>query len=248
MQAKYLKKVNSEFFKNWNEEMAYVLGYVTADGCICVNKNRIKNNLTLDITSAEKRHLYKIRRAINSDHKIGKKNNGHGNNAFRLQIRNSILTQSLISLGIPPNKTFNLRPIHIPNEYFSDFARGFFDGDGTVYIYKVNKVKQIKVSFACASLVFIKDFNKRLCLNLNIPIKTVHIKKTKGERNFYDTYFYINDCEKLANYFYKNNPSLFMLRKKIIFEKWEKIKKKGYKKQNYPSKIGWHLNKISKII
>jgi len=41
----------------------------------------------------------------------------------------------LINLGVIPRKTYNLGEIKIPDEYFADFARGFFDGDGTVYIY-----------------------------------------------------------------------------------------------------------------
>lgn len=228
--------------------MAYLLGYIFADGCILVDKNREKNPYTLNITSVDKKHLYKIRKALGSDHKIGRKTNGRNGIAFQLQIRNSILCKDLISLGIKPRKTYNPNTvINIPNKYFHDFARGFFDGDGTVYIYKVNGVSQIKAGFLSTSLSFFKKFNQRLCKNINIPEKNIHPRKKRGDQklNQYDTHLYIDDCEKLAKFMYQNNQSLYLDRKYKIFEKWESIKRRGYTKQNYPSKIGWHLNKCS---
>lgn len=246
MSQAIVKNINQDIFKIWNSEMAYLLGYIFADGCILVDKNREKNPHTLNITSVDKKHLYKIRKALGSDHKIGRKTNGRNGVAFQLQIRNSILCKDLISLGIKPRKTYNPNTvINIPNKYFHDFARGFFDGDGTVYIYKVNSVPQIKAGFLSTCLPFFKKFNHRLCNNLSIPEKNIHPRKKRGDQklNQYDTHLYIDDCEKLAKFMYQNNQSLYLDRKYKIFEKWESIKRRGYTKQNYPSKIGWHLNK-----
>lgn len=61
----------------------------------------------------------------------------------------------------------------------------------------------------------------------------------------YSVCLYIDDSEKLAKFMYKNNPILFLDRKKEIFDKWQKIKRRHYKKENYPSKISWTLNKTS---
>jgi len=41
------------------------------------------------------------------------------------------------------------------------------------------------------------------------------------------------------------NASIFLNRKHRVFKKWENVKLKNrryYIKQNYPSKVGWHLN------
>ena len=150
-----------------------------------------------------------------------------------------------MKLGIFPRKTYNLGPIKVPDKYFSDFVRGFFDGDGTVYIYKVNGVPQIKSGFVSPSLTFIKDFNQRLCGALNIPEKNIHQalpKRTDQTLINYDICFYIDDCGKLAKFIYGNNPTLYLPRKRRIFEKWKSIKRRHYIKQNYPSKVGWRLN------
>ena len=48
--------------------MAYVLGYIVADGCITVDQRREKNPFSLNITSKDEEHLYKIRLALKSEH------------------------------------------------------------------------------------------------------------------------------------------------------------------------------------
>ena len=58
----------------------------------------------------------------------------------------------------------------------------------------------------------------------------------------YSICFYIDDCEKLAGFMYRNNPTLCLFRKRQVFEKWKLIKRRHYIKQNYSSKIGWPLN------
>lgn len=83
-----------------------------------------------------------------------------------------------------------------------------------------------------------------MCKNLNIPIKNIHktIPKIKNKVPMYSICFYVNDCEKLDQFMYQNKPSLYLSRKRRIFEKWKNIKRRSYIKHNYPSKIGWHLN------
>lgn len=147
-------------------------------------------------------------------------------------------------MGILPRKTYNLNLIKVPKKYFPDFVRGFFDGDGTVYIYTVNNTPQMKTSFGGVSLPFVTGFNKSLCKNLNIPLKAIHKEtpKIKKKVTLYSICFYIDDSEKLGQFMYKNNPTLYLPRKRRVFEKWKSIKRRHYIKHNYPSKIGWQLN------
>ncbi len=242
----FKKHINQDFFKSWNPIMSYVLGYIVADGAITVSKDRKNHPFTLNITSAEKGNIERIKRAMVSEHKIGKKYGSSPKTiAYQLAIRNPVLTEDLINLGILPRKTYNLNIIKVPEKYFSDFVRGFFDGDGTVYIYKVNNVFQIKAGFVSTSLDFITDFNQRLCKNLDIPLKNIHqhLPKRKGEKLIrYCFDLYIDDCQKFANFIYKDNPILYLPRKRKIFEEWKLIKRRSYIKQKYPSKIGWQLN------
>lgn len=245
--------INKNFFSSWNFEMSYVLGFVVADGCVGVKRIRKRDGgkqYYFNITSKDRLHLENIKKAMNGQQKIYSKQSGYTNKKdyYFIQVGHQEICNDLLKLGIYPRKTYNLDPIKVPDKYFSDFVRGFFDGDGTVYIYKVNGVPQIKSGFVSPSLTFIKDFNQRLCRALNIPEKNIH--QTSPERTDrtlikYDICFYIDDCEKLAKFMYGNNATLYLPRKRRIFEKWKSIKRRHYIKQNYPSKIGWRLNEIA---
>ncbi len=244
MNKRILKKINQNFFKTWSSEMAYILGYFVADGGISISLGRTKNPYTFNITSVDLEHLQKIAKTMGSNYKISKKSGSSNNFAYQIQVRNSVLANNLIDLGIHPRKTYNLEPIKIPDKYFSDFVRGFFDGDGSVYIYNINKVLQIKVGFVSVSLPFIKNFNIRLCRALRIPEKAIHKNKDERLKRMiqYSICLYIDDSEKLEKFMYGNNPALYLDRKKKIFDQWKSIKRRHYKKENYPSKIGWRLN------
>lgn len=222
--------------------MSYILGYIVADGCICKRKGR-KNSYVLNITSKDKESLLKMGKHISPDCSLSIKYNSQKIPYYQIYFCNRKICEDLMNLGIFPRKTYNLNPIKVPERYFSDFVRGFFDGDGSVYIYKVNKVLQIKANFPSTSLSFITDLNQHLSKSLDILLKTIHqVKEKKGNIPLYYIDFYIDDCEKLAEFMYQNNPTLYLPRKRQIFEKWKSTERRHYIKQNYPSKIGWQLN------
>jgi len=128
--------INNKFFKEWSSNMAYVLGFVVADGCVMKRKDR-KDSFIFNITTKDREHLENIQKAMCSKYQIGLKSGGGSRerNISFVQITNKEICLDLINLGVIPRKTYNLGEIKIPDEYFADFARGFFDGDGTVYIY-----------------------------------------------------------------------------------------------------------------
>lgn len=222
--------------------MSYILGYIIADGCICKRKNR-ENSYILNITSKDKRSLLKIGKTLSPDCSISKKYNSQKMLYYQIQIYSKEIYNDLISLGIYHKKTYNLEPIEVSDKYFSHFVRGFFDGDGSVYIYKVNGTPQIKASFVSVSLSFITHFNQHLCDCLNIIPKVIHRDSPVEKRmTRYSNCFYVDDCNKLAEFMYGNNPKLFLSRKRRIFEKWKLIKRRHYIKEDYPSKVGWRLN------
>ena len=230
--------------------MAYILGYFVVDGCIIENKDRINNPYTFNITSKDLEHLLKINDALKSNYKISKKSGSSFNVAYQIQVRNSELARDLIKLGIHPRKSYNLQPIEIPEEYFVDYTRGFFDGDGSVYIYTVNGTPQIKSSFVGVSFNFMENFNRKICQVLDIPEKAIHkstFKDSSKKLIQYSNCFYIDDSIKLAKFMY-NNCNLYLERKKSIFEKWQSIKRRHFIKNNYPSKVGWRLSEGIKTI
>jgi len=212
--------------------MAYILGYIVADGCLI--STREGTSYILNITSIDYQHLLKIKKILYPESSISRKPNSTGGVGYQIQIRNSIIANDLLKLGIKPRKTYNLKYIKVPDKVFHHFARGFFDGDGTVYIYKVNGTPQIKAGFVSASKEFLSGFNKELAKAINIPTKRIHLKIDKrGTRVItYYTYYYVNDCERLFSFFYKEKHSIHLSRKKKVFNEWSNTTRRKYTKIN----------------
>lgn len=238
-------EIKTNFFRKWSGEMAYILGFVAADGNVTKRKDR-KDSYIFNITNKEKDILLKIRDLICPNRKLGTKRSGYTGKKdyYYLQLSDRQICKDLIKLGIIPRKTYSFELPLIPKKYFSDFTRGFFDGDGSVYIYNVNNTPQIKAGFVGCSESFLIEFNKILCASLKIPEKNIHKSNNQKLKKLpqYSICLYISDCDKLGEFMYKSKPSLFLSRKRKIFEDWKLFKRRDYIKNNYPSKIGWHLN------
>lgn len=77
--------VNEEFFKKWSVDMAYVLGFFAADGCL--TENKIRGNKYIEFVSTDYEIIDKIKRTLKSEHKISiKSGNPRWKKAHRLQI------------------------------------------------------------------------------------------------------------------------------------------------------------------
>lgn len=220
--------------------MAYILGFISADGNISKRKGR-NRSFIFNITSKDRDHLQNIANCLGQDIKLGLKYSGSSkeNICSYFQLCKLEICLDLINLGIIPRKTYSMVLPKVPKEYLSDYIRGFFDGDGSVYIYSVNNTPQIKSEFVCCSFKFITELNIKLCKSLGVPLKNVHVGNLNSEIKFpmYSICFYIDDSQKLAKFMYGNNPTLYLQRKRELFSKWLTIKRRGYKKANYPSKI-----------
>jgi len=121
-------KVNANFFNTWSPGMAYILGFIFADGCLVEHKNGYHG---LDITSKDLQLLKLIKEQLKAEHKIAKKERG-----YHIQIRNRNIYNNLIKLGLIPRKSKIIEFPKLPKRYFSHFVRGLFDGDGSVVIWQ----------------------------------------------------------------------------------------------------------------
>lgn len=223
-----MKEIDEDFFENWSEETAYLVGYICADGCIHKRSGR-KRSLILTITSKDLQHLEKINKTLGSNYKISTKKNSSGGFAYHIAITNYVFCSRAVARGILPRKTMTLGPIEIPDRYFKDFFRGFFDADGSVYIYNVNGTYQLKAEVVCASRVFLEFLSSKMSAILNIPDKPIHVFKSKNRKNpIYSIVFYINDGQKLADLMYGHNPKLYLDRKYNIFESWKFVKRRKH--------------------
>ena len=218
------KKVNKNFFKKWSFEMAYVLGFFAADGYITVNR-RGGQFWCFDI--GDEKLIKQIRKTIKSTHKISTRKRSDGKyTTYRLQIGSSEMCDDLRRLGFSECKTNNLAIPYIPKKYFSDFVRGYFDGDGHVWVAYINKNRKkqtlvINTGFTSCSLKFLEALNDRLEV-FNSGKGTIR----QGNGNSYRLNFNITGSLNLYKFMYNgmDESDLFLSRKKVVFEKFIKMR------------------------
>jgi hypothetical protein len=124
------------------------------------------------------------------------------------------------------NKTYSLSVPNVPYDYFNDFVRGYFDGDGHVWVGQINKERNtphlvIQTVFTSCSQKFLEGLQNRLD---KLAINKGRLSKGKG--NYYRLVFSINGSLKLYNFMYnvKTSQKLFLYRKKRIFEKYKRMR------------------------
>ena len=116
---------------HWSPKFAYAVGLITTDGSLS------KNGRHINFTSKDKQLVNLFTQALNIKNKIGMKGNGSSKEKkyFVVQFGDVNFYRFLQSIGLTPKKSRTMGAINIPDEYFFDFLRGHFDGDGTFYSY-----------------------------------------------------------------------------------------------------------------
>ncbi|MFH1753336.1 MAG: hypothetical protein ABH875_04050, partial [Candidatus Omnitrophota bacterium] len=206
-------KANSVFFKTWSSDMAYVLGFIATDGCLTQHKNGYNG---LNITNKDKNILKYILGAMRSNHKIGAKARGGSKDKkyFQIQIRDKIIYEDLLKLGLTPRKSKTIRMPDVLPELFGDFIRGCLDGDGTVVVWQDPRWKhawQMSVRFFSGSKNFLIDIQQRLHKEFGLTTGSI-----QRSRRSYALCYSIADCVKLYRLLYKK-PLYNLL---FLWRKW----------------------------
>ncbi|MDP2789444.1 MAG: LAGLIDADG family homing endonuclease [bacterium] len=213
------KEVNKNFFKKWSPEMAYVLGFIFADGNIIYTK-RATWFWSLQINDRE--ILEKIKTTLNSSHIISKKKKyKNEKQSYRLQIGSKEMCADLIKLGLTERKSKTLLFPEIPEKYFPSFLRGYFDGDGGVWVgfknkHRKHKIYAISVTFTSGSRKFLVSLKKILSKHRLLGGSLV-----SKERGF-DLKYSIKDSLILYKIMYNGSCTLFLKRKREKFENYIK--------------------------
>ena len=213
--------VNEEFFKKWSPEMAYVLGYFTADGCMFINPRGSRYVL---FTSTDRELIYKIRILLESKHKIGiqKNKNPNWKDKYTLQIGSKRMFQDLLELNLTPNKSKTIRLPKVPKKYFNHFVRGYFDGDGCVFFNKYQR--KTRKSPTYITITTLTSGNKQFLRHIFKSLQKYAYTKggkiyPKSKNSGFELRFALNDSLKLYEFMYKSVPSnQFLERKYCIFQ------------------------------
>ena len=210
------RHVNCDFFKNWKPEMAYVLGFFAADGNLTKGK---RGNHYIEFTSCDRKLLEKIKKTVDSGHKISKKKPvKNRKDSYRLQIGNKEVFNDLVKLGVTPRKSLTLKMPPVPTKYLADFLRGYFDGDGNVWYGTAHKERKTKTPvlltrFTSGSEIFLAELASALKFQLEVNGTITY--SSRAYRLGYST------IPSLSLYkFMYNESHLFLPRKKKVFEKY----------------------------
>ncbi len=218
------KELNEKFFDEWSSEMAYVLGFIFAAGSIFKNK---RGGEYLDLTSTDKEIITKIRKVLNSRHKIGiyrPKNSKH-KPRYRLQIGSKYLLRKLKELGVTPRKSLTMQFPSVPKTFLGDFVRGYFDGDGGVNlgVYWRKDRSKWKTQFDSRFTSGSRRFLSILHRTLNPHIKGGFIYK-KSKNSGFELVFAGHDSMNLFKLMYGGvSKDLFLERKYRTFKKAERL-------------------------
>lgn len=215
------KEINRNFFKKWTNAMAYVLGFLYADGNIIYTKRRTWF-WSLQIT--DKDILEDIKKALNSSHVISKKKK-HINQkqSYRLQVGSREMCEDSIQLGLTERKSKTILLPKIQKKYFPDFLRGYFDGDGGVWVGFTNKQRKHK-TYAISTVL--TSGSEQFLLSLKDLLKNYGLMSgslVHKERG-YDLKYSIRDSFILYKIMYNSNCSLFLKRKKEKFESYMRMR------------------------
>lgn len=199
-------KINTNFFKNWNSQMAYTLGFILADGGFEPKR------LTLALKRGDKELLKKINRALCSNYPIKPRGN-----ASRLRISNPIVLRDLQRLGIKFGKMKNNAIPNIPSRFLRDFVRGYLDGDGWI---TTNKRKMgISIGFSTGNRNFLQNLVRKIDGKLNLNTNNLRKRRKITKKNktsiCYSVEYYSNNAYKIIKYLYDGfkRRDLFLMRK-----------------------------------
>ncbi len=163
-----------------NQEKAYWLGMLYADGCITkfYRNEKVKSmSLELTLKSEDKPHLEKFLNALESNSPIQNRKHKIGNKTYtsnRVVINCTKMCRDLIDKGCTPQKSLTLAfptDEQVPKELLPHFMRGYLDGDGCIHYsesmqYHSQKEKSYLSKNFVVSLVGTKKFLRAFKMNL----------------------------------------------------------------------------------
>lgn len=211
------KRTVENFFDSWSENMAYVLGFLAADGTIYKNK---RGSYYIAFTSTDEELIVQMKKLMRVSNKIETyQSNKEWRLRYTLQIGSKKIFARLVSLGFTPNKSLTLKFPQIPDELLGHFLRGYFDGDGSAsftFYKRKNRSdlqKVFNIRLRCGSKTFIEALQKKLT-----PVAGVDRGRLYFHSLAYDLVYNNKDVVKLYSFMYPSNQVPCLERKKRILK------------------------------
>ena len=218
--------IDEDFFKNWSKEMAYIFGFWIADGNIYEKKNKIS------FSSKDYNLMNIIKLKLKADHKIYKSKD----DIFQLSVGNKRMYRDILNLGGIPRKSLIIQFPEVPDNYLSVFVRGYFDGDGSFYVSKMNKKYEYLAASFTGNLDFLTVLNNKLKeIGINSTgLCQMHKNQYGHSDRIYSLSYFNKKAIILGDYIYQNSENLRLERK---FNIYDQMKKKYIKRLEEKRKI-----------
>ena len=198
----------------WSPNFAYAVGLITTDG------NLSPNGRTINFTSKDKELIDHIKNCFKISNKVGRKGRGGSKDKkyYVIQIGDICFYKFLRDLGLMPKKSKILGTLSIPRQFFFDFLRGHFDGDGTFYSYWDPRWKRsfmFYTTFVSASEKHITWLRASIAHLLSIQ---GHITKAKNSV-IYQLKYAKQDSLKILKKLYPQPNIICLERKRLKIQK-----------------------------
>lgn len=215
MNKKY--SVNEAFFDKFNQNSAYLLGFIAADGNITLDEYNRPARLSIGLSTKDIAFLEKVKILLDFSGPIITrkqilKTNNKEYSCSLLRINSRKLCQKIYDLGIKNKKSLTIKWLkNIPKKYIHHFVRGYFDGDGSI-CQRTDKTKNPAIEIL-GTFNFISNIRKEFSKNT--------LTKPRSIRKRNKIYLlYINGfpgCKSFKNWIY-TNATIFLDRKKNKFD------------------------------
>lgn len=179
---------------SWNPGIAYLVGLIASDGCL------LKDGRHIDITSKDIEIINNFQCILNKTRKIKTKLGQFKTPAYYLFFSDVALYDFLLKVGLTPNKSKTINELKIPEELFSDYLRGYFDGAGTVYGYWDPRWKSSFMyycGFVSASLPYLQWLSSKITQHANTTAGRI-----KQNNRAYTLLYAKADSKKIFQFIY----------------------------------------------
>jgi hypothetical protein len=209
----------------WSSNFAYAIGLMATDGCL-YNDKRHMSLTTKDIQQAEN-----FKKCLGINVKIGLKASGSSKEKIyhNVQFGDVKFYDFLLSIGLSKAKSKTIGIVKIPDEYFFDFLRGCFDGDGSFYSYwdpRWRSSHMFYIEFISASKKHVYWLQKQLDERMGIY---GHITKTT-KKVCYQLKYAKKESIVIIGKMYYNPDVVCLSRKRKKIEKALKVESQQQKK------------------
>lgn len=213
---------NNNFFTTNSAESFYWAGFIAADGCVTIKKDKYKDReyrqkvLRINLANKDYKHLEKFSDAIDYSGRILSTHNGM---ASLVVLRSDKIFDDLEKFNIVPCKSliYTFPQWVIKDKNINHFMRGYFDGDGCFGKRMLKKEKYPQIIFSlCGTYVFLYDYMRVLENKCNITFK-----EPRKNKNIFEARYTGNSVVKnIRNFLYEGSTEQTRLDRKynIVYD------------------------------